>query len=69
MAREPQRASEPRPLDAKLIPVERALRHRAKVLLATSSQVPQGHPDERCAEIYAHMAGEFIALADELRYW
>lgn len=69
MAREPQRRDEPRHLDAAIVPVERALIARAKVLEATSNQVPGGHPDERCAEVYAYMAAEFRALAAELHHW
>lgn len=66
MAREPQRAPEPHHLDAKLIPVERALIARAAVL-----------DEEAHAETGATLGGavkllvsqEFRALADELHHW
>lgn len=69
MAREPQRSEQPRPLGAAIVPLQRALIERAKVLDATSERVPPGHPDERCAEVYAYMASEFRALARELEHW
>jgi len=66
MAREPQRAPEAHHLDAKLIPVERALIARAAVL-----------NEEALAETEATLAAavkllvsqELMAVAVELHYW
>ena len=57
----------PKILDASLIPLEKALLARAEVLEKTSNQVPEGHPDEFDAHVYACVASEFRALAEELR--
>ena len=76
---EPQRRAEPRKhLDAHLVPVERALLHRADDLenlalsaagasAATSSAVLA--KDGLTAQTARAVAAEFRALAEELRYW
>jgi len=76
MAREPQRAAEPRHLDARIVPVELALKARAEFLSLRASQrnainqafIIENGPDIESA-VDVRMAAEFRALAAELRYW
>lgn len=73
MAREPQRREQPAPLDARLVPFERALIARAKALegeaadIGTSLPVDYAVPES--AEVKWMLAAEFRALADELHHW
>ena len=74
----PQRKEQPKPhLDASLIPLEQALRHRADEL-ANSPQIRirlrqvglnPGHADTVGRALAAFVAAEFRAIADELHYW
>ena len=76
MAREPQRAAEPHHLDARIVPVERALKARAEFLSLRASQrnaIMQAHIMENGPDIESaldvRLADEFRALAEELHYW
>jgi hypothetical protein len=82
MAREPQRDERPHQLDAKIVPVERALLARAEFLSLRASQRnavndafairngldAENRPDIESA-LDARMADEFRALAAELHHW
>jgi hypothetical protein len=65
LPREPQRRTEPRKhLDVSVVPVERALLARARVLEEESTRVgPASLLTLRT------VAAEFRALAEELHYW
>jgi hypothetical protein len=80
MTREPPRSEHPRPLGAAIVPVQRALIARAKVLEDKAAVAKaDGYYDDRVE--YAHgyedglleakaiMAAEFRALAEELGHW
>lgn len=69
MAREPQRAAEPHHLDARLVPVELALKERAKELKAMADSEAALNTDPAEARFMARMATEFTALAAELHHW
>jgi hypothetical protein len=73
MAREPQRREQPGPLDATLVPVQRALIARAKALEEQAG-------DRRSAQaaglstledpvVLDRIAAEFRTLAGELGHW
>lgn len=76
MAREPQRAAEPHHLDARIVPVERALKARAEFLSLRASQrnsinqafIIENGPDIESA-VDVRMAEELRGLAEELHYW
>lgn len=70
MAREPLRREQPAPLDAKLVPVERALIARAKAIEAKAEQLTTDSLTP-AAEIAAlcRVGAEFRFLAEELKYW
>ena len=76
MAREPQRAAEPHHLDARIVPVELALRARAEFLSLRASQrnavkqafIMENGPDIESA-VDVRVAEEFRALAEELHHW
>ena len=59
MAREPQRSERARPLDAAIVPVQRALIARAKELEA----------ETQSGEVQLVIAAEFRSLASELAHW
>ena len=63
MAAGPQRAAEPRHLDARIVPVERALIARAEKLEDSSSKTDGGNM------LYMFVAAEFRSLAAELHHW
>lgn len=73
MAAGPQRRENPAQLDARLIPVERALLARAAELEQASHVT--GSPDEYPVEVViarlveSRMAAEWRKLAEELHYW
>lgn len=67
MAREPQRAAQPRPLNAHIVPVERALLARAKALEEEAEQIPEG--TEGVYITTRLIAREFRTLAAELHHW
>lgn len=74
MAREPQRAAQPRPLNAAVVPVERALLARAAAIQGQVDAIVdnEGDDDEGkllTAHALATVAEEFRALAEELHYW
>lgn len=76
MAPEPQRREQAAPLDAKLVPLERALRARAEFLSLRASQrntinqafIIENGPDIESA-VDVRVADEFRALAKELHHW
>lgn len=80
MAREPQRREEAAHLDAKLVPFERALIARAKVLDEQASELHAAGEardvDQQTAEDVRELVGrrrllakEFRLLAEELHHW
>ncbi len=73
MAREPQRREQPAPLDAKLVPLERALRARAKALEEQAedrrSAQEAGFATLEDPVVLDRIAAEFRLLAAELAHW
>lgn len=71
MAREPQRAAEPHHLDARIVPVERALIARADALEAEAEELANdGIPAYGTEQaVLLRMAKEFRNLAEELHHW
>ena len=66
MAREPQRAEQPHHLDAKLIPLERALLARAAVLDEESRDEAEAALG---GAVKLLVSQEFRGLANELHHW
>lgn len=72
MAREPQRREQAAPLGAAIIPVERALRARAKALEAEVDKIiamGEGYLGVENPVTLRRIATEFRSLAEELSHW
>ena len=71
MAREPQRREQPAPLGAAIVPVERALRARAKAIEAQVDTLLAENGDNAVflAASLTAVATEFRSLASELAHW
>lgn len=73
MAREPQRREQPAQLSAAIVPFERALIARAKVLEEQAQALMDDQDrtpvSEMGAGIRSILASEHRALAEELKYW
>lgn len=65
MAREPQRAAEPRHLNAHIVPVERALIARATAI----EEKAEAEMSVSLKPALHAVAAEFRALAAELHHW
>lgn len=69
MAREPQRREQPAPIGAAIVPVQRALRERAKEIEQGDLTFSANMSPEVVTAVQVILAAEFRALAGELGHW